>query len=175
MVCFFKLAIFLFVGCVLGDQGDTIDARVLKLEQEIVKLQNTMVNLQVNDQNDSTYTYLYLHNFKCIYDGTLSYHLLIYLQNVAAFFCKIREFEIIQYQSKNLTYQKFMVPSNCRIVQSCQTLYLRQIVIISAICCDSDRNIRPEGTRLFEPQTYVIYSFLNILPYSSIVYIDVEV
>ncbi|XP_060604049.1 complement C1q-like protein 4 [Ruditapes philippinarum] len=47
MVCCFKLAIFLFVGCVLGDQGDTIDARVLKLEQELVKLQS-----QVDNQND---------------------------------------------------------------------------------------------------------------------------
>ncbi|XP_060570770.1 complement C1q-like protein 4 [Ruditapes philippinarum] len=54
MIYFCKVVIFLFVACVRGDQGDTVDARFQKLEQEIVKLQNTVVDLQrqVDEQND---------------------------------------------------------------------------------------------------------------------------
>jgi hypothetical protein len=91
VVCCFKLAIFLFVRCVLGDQGDTIDARVLKLGEEIVKLQS-----QVNDQNDGPFSYHLLAKFVQIY---------LYTLNVAQSFCKLRVFEIIQYQST-----KFDIP-----------------------------------------------------------------
>jgi hypothetical protein len=57
MIYFCKVVILLFVAGVRGDQGDTVDARFQKLEQEIVKLQNRVVDLQrqVDEQNDGMY------------------------------------------------------------------------------------------------------------------------
>lgn len=54
MISCCMLVTLLFAGCVLGTQDDATDARFLKIEQEVNRLQQSLAVLQnkIDTQND---------------------------------------------------------------------------------------------------------------------------